>query len=262
MFNFSLKIIFIGLLLVTFIVFFGYPSYVKYMAKKTIILDSEVPYKVENPPSITIASVKPSNSSWSRGWKDTSDSASLVGKIVETLCNHSKDFHKTVSCIEEKSFNFSEVIVGAHNRNRDLKKAKLWKKDIFHFHYGATYTLNSSYSMDTKWFNSLNITLNPDLNYYMWVHDPHYFLPSSNPDLIPMVQLKLNTVEQLWLYIRPVYHHKLNKPGKPCEKSEQYSYTACIKNSVSKGRFQNNWLTLTSLDDLYQTHSVHGPKGS
>ena len=92
------KLIFITILLVIFIVFFGHPSYMKYRANKTIIIESKIKYKSENPPAITIAALQPS-SYWSVGWKGNSSSVNLSGEIVQSVCDNSQHYNKTFNCI-------------------------------------------------------------------------------------------------------------------------------------------------------------------
>jgi hypothetical protein len=94
--------------------------------------------------------------------------------------------------------------------------------------------MNSSYTLGTNWADSLDLLLNKNLYYYIWIHDPHFFIQSLNPDAIPQIQLTLNSFERVVLYIRPVYHHMMDKPEQRCESSESYSFTACIKNSISR----------------------------
>ena len=59
-------------------------------------------------------------------------------------------------------------------------------------------------------------------------------IKSLNPDAIPQIQLRLYIFERVVLYVRPVYHHMMDKLEQPCESSESYSFTACIKNSISR----------------------------
>ena len=107
------KLIFVTIILVIFVVFFGHPSYLKYRANKTIIIESKIRYKSENPPAITIAALQPS-SYWSTGWKGNSSFSYLFGETIQSVCDNLQDYNKTFNCIEEKSFKFSEVIMKGH----------------------------------------------------------------------------------------------------------------------------------------------------
>ena len=225
------KVVFITLLVVIFSVYFGYPSFDKYSAKKTMIVETTVKFKASSPPAISISAVQPSNKSYSRGWKvDNLNGCNIIARV----CNKSENITHTLSCIDDNTFKFPEVIEQVKNGDKDLKDPALWNRDIYHFFYGNTYTINSSYTLGTCWAESLEILPNESHYYYIWIHDPHFFVQSLNPDAIPQIHLTLNSIEQVWVYIRPVYHEMMDKPEKRCESSESYSFTACIKNSISR----------------------------
>ena len=48
------KLIFISILAVIFLVYFGYPSLVKYCAQETLITEAKVKFKSNQPPAIAI----------------------------------------------------------------------------------------------------------------------------------------------------------------------------------------------------------------
>jgi hypothetical protein len=54
-----------------------------------------------------------------------------------------------------------------------------------------------------------------------------------NPFTIPQIRLVITESKSIALYIEVIYHVFLNKPENPCESSQSYSFTACIKNSLS-----------------------------
>ena len=201
-----------------------------------MIVEEKIKFKSNDPPAITIsaARISKTSSDWAYGWKVDADGMNLPGEIIETVCNKSGDINDTLACIENKTFKFSEVFENVSNGVIELNKPELWNTDIFYFWYGAAFTLNSSYRLGTSHSNSLRINLNPNNVYYLWIHDPHFFIQSSNPDTIPQVQINLGSIENLYIIVRPIYHHKMDKPGQPCESSESYSFTACTKNSVSR----------------------------
>ena len=85
-----------------------------------------------------------------------------------------------------------------------------------------------------------------------WVHDPDFFLPSINPDIFPHTGIRIeNKPKVIWIYLRPVYYERLSKFGgmnnyqglclsltifsdAPCVSSADYSFTACLRNSLSR----------------------------
>ena len=52
------KLIFIGILAIFFSVYFGYPSLVRYRAQETLISETKVKFKTNEPPAITITARK------------------------------------------------------------------------------------------------------------------------------------------------------------------------------------------------------------
>ena len=50
----------------------------------------------------------------------------------------------------------------------------------------------------------------------------------------PKIQIVVNSFQTTFAYISPVYHVNLDKPDYTCESSLSYSFTACIKNSLSR----------------------------
>ena len=71
-------------------------------------------------------------------------------------------------------------------------------------------------------------------NYSIFIHDSNYFMFTHNPDTVPRIRLTMDPSMDQLVYIKPIYHQMINKPEHRCESSESYSFTACIKNSISR----------------------------
>ena len=77
--------------------------------------------------------------------------------------------------------------------------------------------------------------LNSSLTYNVYIHDPHFFIFTFNPSTIPGIFLYLKSEEGLHLrYIDVVHHVNMDRPQQHCEAAEDYSLTACVKNSVAR----------------------------
>ena len=155
-------------------------------------------------------------------------------KIVESFCNKSENMNDTLKCIDDKTFKLSEMVKNTQDDSVNLNDPDFWSQDISCFFYGKSVTLIRHYEIGTDWLHSLKIILDKRQVYNIWIHDQHFFLTSTNPLTIPHTLLNLNDIEQIWLYLQPIYHHMIDKPEKRCESSESYSFTACIKNSISR----------------------------
>ena len=58
----------------------------------------------------------------------------------------------------------------------------------------------------------------------IWVHDPDYFLPSINPDIIPQTGIRIEAKPKIiWIYLRPVYYERLSKSGEMKEETNLQS---------------------------------------
>ena len=55
-----------------------------------------------------------------------------------------------------------------------------------------------------------------------------------NPDAIPHIWLTMDDFKAQFVYIKAVYHKSMDKPEQRCESSKSYSFTTCIKNSISR----------------------------
>ena len=94
------------------------------------------------------------------------------------------------------------------------------------------YTLNIEESGGN---NLIHLFLNTNLTFIVFIHDPKYFIYSSNPQTLPITTWiipKMNTFTQLSLVERE--HTELNVPADPCEENTDYSFTACVKTSLAR----------------------------
>ena len=222
------KTLFIAALFIIFVIFFGQPSYLKFKEEKTLISEAKVLYNWKNPPAITILTWKMHQN---KGWKNVSSPHNLLG----TNCPGLGELNQTVACIDRQTFNLSEVLEEAHSADesgKNISSSKFWSEDFSNFDIGKTFTLNNSFEVgkDSK---SLEISLNKSHNYTILFHDPHYFMHTSNPDTVPKVSITLEDSTGMLVYLRATYHVMLDKAGHHCERSVGYSFTACIKTSVS-----------------------------
>ena len=96
------KIVFILCLSVFFIKYFGYPSYMKFQQKETVITENQVEFDPEKPVMITIFAWR---GWWGNGWK-----GNQVGIRLREFCNTSADFATIMTCIHEKNYSHDDLI--------------------------------------------------------------------------------------------------------------------------------------------------------
>ena len=94
-------------------------------------------------------------------------------------------------------------------------------------------TLGSKMETNILWFE-----LNSNLIYDITVNDPNFYLITLNPAVIPGFQLRKQITQESKqfdiTFISVTQHIKLNRPGKPCNDSKEYSFSICVKESVSR----------------------------
>ena len=222
------KAVIVIILIGTVLHFFGYPSLKKYQKRQTLISKSSVKFKEMKPPAITVVAWKQTEQ---RGWKNSHGQ-----KNFESHCNLTRDFQEVKTCIDENTFDHNDVVEYVKNVDgRNITNQSFWTDDLSNFDAGKMHTLNNSYMIgdDTTW---IRIDLNKSLNYTIFIHDPQFFMYTMNPDTIPQIQINLSGGYVYSVYIRAKYHSKIAKvtETQTCEDDKFYSFTACIKENMSK----------------------------
>ena len=223
------KVLFITILATIFLIHFGLPSYLKYKENETLISETKVNINWNKPPAVTVIAWRQQSE---KGWKEESDSdKEYLGKN----CNISQEFQELTECINSKTFNLSEMLEKATSEDhttKDLTNNSFWTEDFSNFDLGKSFSLNHSYEIE-KDSPYLGLFFKESLNYTILIHDPNYFIYTNNPDTVPQVRLSMDDSKAQLVYIKAVYHQMMDKPEHRCESTESYSFTACIKNSLS-----------------------------
>ena len=108
-------------------------------------------------------------------------------------CDIFQNFTMLIQCIDRKTFDLSEILDQVKNGDgskQDITNNVSWSEDLGNFDLGKAYTLNNSYQIgiDTKRFE---ILFKKDLNHTVYIHDPHYYIYTLNPDTVPKGSLKI-----------------------------------------------------------------------
>ena len=99
-------------------------------------------------------------------------------------------------------------------------------------HY--TFQLNSTIETDGN-DDQLFLVLFPNFVYSIFIHDPDYFLYSTNPVALPTLMTQFDTRTALSQYYRLdlTEVHELNHPEDPCDTDTKKGFNRCISRSVS-----------------------------
>ena len=164
--------------------------------------------------------------------KDKDDSA----KILKN-CGEPTTIEKAIECINNKTYILPELVPAALENiigtplYRNILNSSFWINDISYALLGNCHTLNNSVSLSSSnWM----ISLIENMNYAIYVHDPNFFMLSENPAVIPDILLTMNMTGYPTIYIEVVQHIKIDRLQQPCENKENYSFTSCVTNSVSR----------------------------
>ena len=229
------KFIFIISLFLVFFYNFGLPSFEMYMRKGVIVRvskDTSLDSKLASP-AITFCA---GNLEYESGWKNSSQSLSLGdNSIYGNICPGKED-DQLLSCIDDETYTFDEVILLTKIDNDVGKFKGNFTTDISYAQAGKCFTLKTSRKLGSN-FGSLVVSLNKNLAYYIFVHDPEFFFFTSNPRAYPGFFMILRGDEQgekvHFSSIEVIKHSNLHRPDSICEESLNYSLSDCIKMSIS-----------------------------
>ena len=236
-----IKILFSLSLMLAFLCFFGLPSWRKYQAKEVFINKNKISVHDIPPPAITFCALKngsswKANNSFSEDNENYEDMNNVPGSFILTQCKYFNTAEEIFNCVDAKTFNFSETIPSASSEISflnftDISSPSFWIPELTLAYLGKCHTLNNSVSLgDGKWI----FDLDPSLAYNTYIHDPDYFLFTANPTTIPMINIEMDLTEGLlFMYVEVVRHVNMDMPQQPCEAAKDYSFTACLKNSVT-----------------------------
>ena len=231
----NLKLLLQLLLLGLFLHIFGLPAMQRYQAKEVLLVTSLRDTDGLEAPAVTIVV---SRNETLTGWK--SNNGFKYYNWVEHLCkNYLSENQSIVACIEEKTFNLSEiskkVTLGIGRRSRPAEVN--WTEDFTHSSTGRQYTLKIDKRLSVgKLTHLIRIRLQPNLVYSIFFHDEKYFYISRNPVSGPPSVQKIVDPQKLPYYyqIGLTEVKELNLPNDPCNEDPDYSFNACIKESFTK----------------------------
>ena len=246
-----LKISFCLVLFITFLLFFGLPSLKKYLAKEVFINKQKISIHAISPPAVTFCAIrkgsswKPENNSEYDSYAEKEQDMQMEYESDEDLDSQSFMLDKcgtfdtaedVFNCADTKTFNFTETVpyasseIGPHNRTL-LTNSSYWIQDITLIILGKCHTLNNSVSLGSaKW----GFLFDPSLDMKIFIHDPHFFLMTANPATIPTVNIDLRSHHGVqFMYLEVVQHMNMNRATQPCQEALEYSFTACVRESVS-----------------------------
>ena len=224
------RIVFILCLSVFFIKYFRYPSYMKFKQKDTVFSENQVEYDPEKPLMITIFAWR---GWWGNGWKENQG-----GIWLREFCNTTTDFASIMTCIHEKTYLHTDDLIARYTKGQDatdltdITNDTIWVEGITNIAAGKFYSIKTIYAGEDD--NGLHIHLKTGQKFSVYIHDPNFYVLSINPDTVPNINFGIEDSRSQIIYIKAVYHQKMNKPNSPCVLSKSYNFTRCVADFVTR----------------------------
>ena len=169
-----------------FLFFFGLPAIKQYLTKEVMVVKTmrESGGKIATP-SISINARNPKTK---LGWK-VDDTWTYLENCL--LSNHSEN------CIENGVYNQKEVLnnvfLGYTRMLSLMNTTNLWRKHFAKTTQGSFFTFNFPFPVGPDLDQDrLVFELSNDLEYRIYIHDPKYFVITSNNAYFPVVKISTN----------------------------------------------------------------------
>ena len=212
------RLLFQLVLFAIFLYFFGMPAVEEYMRKEVMVVETEKDMGGIPIPAITIAV------------------PDQLEEDVFDRCNMSLD-----KCIMARTPNASNLIesvqLGYERRMFVNLTKEMLTEDFSQIWAGRYFTLNLPISIgpdDDE--DQLFIVLYPQFIYQILVHDPEFFIFTDNPTAIPQMNKYFdaqNTNSHYYRLVLTEMHELDIHQSDPCNPNYDYSFSECVKNSVS-----------------------------
>ena len=182
------------------------------------------------PPAVTIVAFNGDNGGWNQAV--TSEEA------LEAVCGNNPDIE---GCIRKNFWGLEDTIFvemggvsGSAPWARPLMHPELWREDFTLAWYGRSYTLTYPEPRGTNWrTDAINLHVNKSdgLTRTIFLHDPNYFILSTNPLSLPISLRNLPPGKKGRFSISLALTESLeyNVPSDPCIEDPGYSFMTCVK---------------------------------
>ena len=237
----SIELFLYGLLLVLFMVFFGIPSVEKYLSKETIFISSRKYTNGIEAPAVTFIAL---NNITGYAWKsETNQTSSLTGRYTNTfLLDHCQEINQTdlEACISEDSLGLTDFLTTATFQMIETSYGELnkssWTEDMDSTANGRIFTWNPKRLITPDWADVMFLSVYRRYRFYVWIYDTKFSFVSTNPfgTTSAFFELDGTTQHNFYQELILVEHKKLNLGHRPCEESEDYSFTRCIKENIAE----------------------------
>ena len=222
------------LLFIFFLAFFGIPALVKYGREETITISSlELTHGIEAP-AVTLIGLKNST-----GWKRAPASIDSESLFAFSLFDHCKEINiaDLDACISSDSIGLTDFLTEAGFGMGNLAQHEpSWTEDMGVTVQGRYFTWSPTKVLTPNQTDIMFFTAYRNFTFSIFVHDTNFFVVNVNPLGPPMSfwQFKGQSTPSHYQEITLTKHKKLNLGHRPCEELKDYSFTICVKESLSQ----------------------------
>ena len=222
-----------------FLSFFGIPSFDQYQRKETIMVKSEVDTNGIEAPAVTIQASRNHF-----GWKSVDMSTDWYNFDLNEHCNR---INMTLDkCIANDSTKLNDFLLDikiGRNFNSSAPlllnrttSSPFWEEDMTETAFGKFYTFKPPRHITLGQEDCMTIVLVQNFTFSIFAHDDKFFLKNFNP-LGPPINYRTfhgHSQKNFYQEMTLTRHKKLNLFHRPCNEESSYSFTNCVKDSLSK----------------------------
>ena len=199
-------------MLICLLKFFGLPSLDRYLEKSTVFVNERIDYDFKSPPSILI----------SRG-------DMKVKKVLEGCLNLNHSYEASVQCFDNKLPTKEQIILGEGRSDGATFQPTMlgtWRLDFDeHLWQGKRYILEKYQLEPYEW---LDLTFFNETISIQFI-DPTFYFKAYKYLTIPKLEFFIESGKMSYLEIVAERFHLLKRPSKPCNSSEEYTFSKCVK---------------------------------
>ena len=214
--------------------YFVLPSWKRFREEKTVVTSAEKDLGGIPAPMVTLCPLHPDNV---MGYKNNSVRLEKfpTSEIVSEVCKGLKG-EDIVRCVEEKTFDLSDGLVfaikGYLGSGGDFTDSRFWSPDFSWSANGICYQLEANTTLAIKRPTNVLWMQLKSRKSLVFIHDSNYFLQSLNPGF-PLNMMLIGETMKMYS-LKLVRHNNLDIASKPCNPDPLYSFTRCIKSSLSR----------------------------
>ena len=227
-----LKAVFIFILFIIFVFFFGYQYVADYIKDENLVtLQYKTTEESVLAPSITVCSSY-KNSPTQTGWKNLTKKG-LFG-IFEELCGGGAEANLD-ECIASNTISLEKRILGI---KMDEGSSEINPKELFDSElnlFGQCDMIKDNTFLGRKILAPGPILfLNKSYTHAIFIHDQKFRFLSGNPEVVPGFRFLVNEPTEIQVTFNIIEHVKRNTVRNPCNVDAKYSFTKCVKESLAK----------------------------